>query len=199
MHSPKTLISVSGRTDAVRPDPEARRARGPRRGYAPSSCRGPLFHARNPSRIVFEAREYREAAELRGFRAIQGPRGRARHACAGRGPGQLRLRGRGREPIAERLRDKVERLHHCASWLVQLDLGEYQPVTNLRPQGVHRPRRRPLRQTSAATDRRRLDELVRARSPKFPRPESERRSHRGRLLLRSTHKATLRSSWANGP
>jgi hypothetical protein len=43
----------------------------------------------------------------------------------------------GRELIAQRLGDEVEWLRDCARWLAQLDLGEYPPVTNLRPEADH--------------------------------------------------------------
>ena len=39
--------------------------------------------------------------------------------------------------IAERLIDEVEWLRDCARWLAQLELGEYPPVTNLRPEADH--------------------------------------------------------------
>jgi hypothetical protein len=75
----------------------------------------------------------------------------------------------GRELIAARLLDEVEWLCDCASWLAQLELGEYPPVVNLRPEADHpdrcnivvdldRVRRVLLR---IATD---IDELARARS-----------------------------------
>ena len=75
----------------------------------------------------------------------------------------------GRELIAERLGDEVERLRDCASWLAQLELGESAPVVNLRPETDHpdrcnivvdvgRVRRVPLR---IAVD---IDQLARARS-----------------------------------
>jgi hypothetical protein len=74
----------------------------------------------------------------------------------------------GRELIAERLLDEVEWLRDCAGWLAQLDLGEYPPVINLRPEADHpdrcnlvvdvgRVRRVVLR---IATD---VEELARAR------------------------------------
>ena len=40
----------------------------------------------------------------------------------------------GRELIAQRLGDEVEWLRDCATWLAQLEVGEYPPVINLRPQ-----------------------------------------------------------------
>ena len=43
----------------------------------------------------------------------------------------------GRELIAQRLGDEVEWLRDCATWLVQLELGEYPPVINLRPEADH--------------------------------------------------------------
>ena len=43
----------------------------------------------------------------------------------------------GRELIAERLGDEVEWLHECTNWLAQLELGEYPPVINLRPEADH--------------------------------------------------------------
>ncbi|MGO9793059.1 MAG: hypothetical protein ACLP8S_27130 [Solirubrobacteraceae bacterium] len=40
----------------------------------------------------------------------------------------------GRELIAERLVDEVQWLRDCAGWLERLELGEYRPVVNLRPE-----------------------------------------------------------------
>ena len=74
-----------------------------------------------------------------------------------------------RELITERLGDEVEWLLDCASWLAQLEFGEYPPVVNLRPEADHpdrcnivvdvgRVRRVLLR---IAVD---IDEVARARS-----------------------------------
>jgi len=75
----------------------------------------------------------------------------------------------GRELIAERLVDEVRWLRDCAAWLEQLELGEYPPVVNLRPEAddpdrcnividLGRVRRVLLR---IASD---IDELARART-----------------------------------
>ena len=75
----------------------------------------------------------------------------------------------GRELIAQRLGDEVEWLHECTNWLAQLELGEYPPVINLRPEADHPERcdivvdvgrvRRVLLRIAAD-----IDELARARS-----------------------------------
>ena len=49
----------------------------------------------------------------------------------------------GRELIAERLVDEVRWLRDCASWLEQLELGEYQRVSTPRPRGPPMPAGRP--------------------------------------------------------
>ena len=75
----------------------------------------------------------------------------------------------GRELIAERRGDEVDWLRDCARWLAQLELGEYPPVINLRPEADHPERcnivvdigrvRRVLLRIAAD-----VDELARARS-----------------------------------
>ena len=75
----------------------------------------------------------------------------------------------GRELIAERLRDEVQWLRDCAGWLEQLEVGEYPPVVNLRPDADHPDRcnivvdldrvRRVLLRIAAD-----VDELARART-----------------------------------
>ena len=52
----------------------------------------------------------------------------------------------GRELIAQRLGDEVEWLRDCTIWLAQLELGEYPPVINLRPEADH-----PSAATSSST------------------------------------------------
>ena len=75
----------------------------------------------------------------------------------------------GRELIGDRLVDEVRWLRDCAAWLEQLELGEYPPVVNLRPEAddpdrcnividLGRVRRVLLR---IASD---IDELARART-----------------------------------
>ena len=75
----------------------------------------------------------------------------------------------GRELIAERLVDEVHWLRDCASWIEALELGEYPPVVNLRPDADHPDRcnivvdldrvRRVLLRIAAD-----IDELARART-----------------------------------
>ena len=74
----------------------------------------------------------------------------------------------GREMIADRLRDEVQWLRDCARWLEQLEVGEYPPVVNLRPDADHPDRcnivvdlDRVRRMLRIAAD---VDELARART-----------------------------------
>lgn len=97
------------------------------------------------------------------------------------------------ELIAERLGDEVEWLRDCASWLAQLELGEYPLVINLRPDADHPDRcnivdvgrvRRVLVRIAAD-----IDELARARSVEdLERAQVDRdlRAERRRRLAESS-------------
>ena len=99
----------------------------------------------------------------------------------------------GRELIAERLVDEVQWLRDCASWLEQLELGEYPPVVSLRPDADHPERcnivvdldrvRRVLLRIAAD-----IDELARARTVEdleHARVDPDVRAERRRRLAES--------------
>jgi hypothetical protein len=95
----------------------------------------------------------------------------------------------GRELIAQRLGDEVEWLRDCANWLAQLELGEYPPVINLRPEADHPDRcnivvdlgrvRRVLLRIAADIDElahaRSVEELENAQANRDVRAERRRR------------------------
>ena len=95
--------------------------------------------------------------------------------------------------IAERLLDEVEWLRDCASWLAQLELGEYPPVINLRAEPDHPDRcnivvdvgrvRRALLRIAAD-----IDELARVRSVEdleHAQVDGDMRAERRRRLAES--------------
>jgi len=70
----------------------------------------------------------------------------------------------GRELIAARLLDEVEWLCDCASWLAQLELGEYPPVVNLRPEADQLALVARARRTSGAAEVQGLQQVGLARA-----------------------------------
>jgi hypothetical protein len=111
----------------------------------------------------------------------------------------------GRELIAQRLGDEVEWLRDCATWLAQLELGEYPPVINLRPEADHPERcnivvdlgrvRRVLLRIAADVDElaraRSVDELEHAQVDRDVRAERRRRLAESPLAF-PAHRRSIR-------